>query len=125
MAYKRVLRYLKAAQDYRLKFVRNGDMKLTRFIDVDWACDLDDRQSISAYCIYVDNNLISWSSKKQSVITRSRIESEYKSLDSTSVELSLLQFLFFEIRVHCTKKPTIWCHIISTTKLAKTPIYHS
>ncbi|KAH9782476.1 hypothetical protein KPL71_008908 [Citrus sinensis] len=45
-------------------------MQLTGFIDADWACDLDDRRSIGAYCIYLGNNLISWSSKKQSVINQ-------------------------------------------------------
>ena len=42
-----------------LKFVRNGDMKLAGFIDVDWACDLGDRQSISAYYINLGDTLIS------------------------------------------------------------------
>lgn len=71
MAYKRVLRYLKGTQDYGLKFVQDVDLKLIGFTDADWACDLDDRKSISAYCIYLGNNMISWSSKKQSIITRS------------------------------------------------------
>ena len=46
-------------------------MQLTCFTDADCACDLDDRKSIGSYCIYLGNNLISWSSKKQSVVTRS------------------------------------------------------
>lgn len=84
MACKRVLRYLKSTQDYGLKFVQDGDMKLTAFIDIDWACDLDDRKSVGVYCVYLGNNLISWSSKKQSVVIRSSAESEYKSLASIS-----------------------------------------
>ena len=59
MACKRVLRYLKATQDYGLKFIREGSIKLTSFTNADWACDLDDMKSIGAYCIYLGNNLIS------------------------------------------------------------------
>ncbi|KAH9714416.1 retrovirus-related pol polyprotein from transposon RE1 [Citrus sinensis] len=101
IACKRVLRYLKSTQDYELKFAHNGEMKITGFIDADWACDLDDRKSIGAYCIYLGNNLISWSSKKQSVIARSSAESEYRALTSASAEISRLQSLFSEIGLCC------------------------
>lgn len=84
MACKQILRYLKNTQDYGLKFVQDGDMKLTTFTHVDWACDLDDKKSVGAYCVYLGNNLISWSSKKQSVVGRSSAESEYISLASAS-----------------------------------------
>ncbi|KAH9751306.1 hypothetical protein KPL71_014242 [Citrus sinensis] len=68
MACKRVLRYLKATQNYGLKFIKEGDMKLTCFTDADWAGDLDDRKSVGAHCVYLGHNLVSWSSKKQPVI---------------------------------------------------------
>ncbi|XP_052291746.1 uncharacterized mitochondrial protein AtMg00810-like [Citrus sinensis] len=64
------------------------EMKITGFTDADWACDLDDRKSVGAYCIYLGNNLMSWSSKKQSVIARSSAESEYRALASASAEIS-------------------------------------
>ena len=83
-------------------------MKLTRFTDVDWACDLDDRKSVGAYCIYLGKNLISLSSKKQSVIVRSSLEGEYRALTSTSAEISWLQSLFSNIRVCCVETPIIW-----------------
>lgn len=50
-------------------------MNLTRFIDANWACDLDDKKSIGAYCIYL-GNLISWSSKKQFAVATSSAKSE-------------------------------------------------
>lgn len=62
MAY--ILRYLKGIDDYRLWFLVGGEMKLIGYIDADWACDIDDKRSISACCIYLGINLISWSSKK-------------------------------------------------------------
>lgn len=65
-------------------------MKLIGYIDADWACDIDDRRSIGAYYIYLGINLISWSSKKQSVVTRSSAASEYKALTSASAEITQL-----------------------------------
>lgn len=63
-------------------------MQLTGFTDAAQACDLDDRKLVRAYCIYSYNKLISWSSKKQFVITRSGAESEYRALASAGVELT-------------------------------------
>ncbi|KAK9224404.1 hypothetical protein WN943_009437 [Citrus x changshan-huyou] len=125
MASKRVLRYLKSTQDYGLKFTREGSMQLTGFTDADWVCDLNGRKSIDAYCIYLGNNLISWSSKKQSVVIRSSAESKYRALAAASAELTWLQYLFTELGINCTDKPTIWCDNVSATELARNPVYHS
>ncbi|KAH9706324.1 retrovirus-related pol polyprotein from transposon RE1 [Citrus sinensis] len=125
MACKRVLRYLKETADHGLKFSAGGEMKITGFTDADWACDVDDKKSIGAYCIYFGNNLISWSSKKQAVVTRSSAESEYRALASASAEITWIQSLFSELNIKCTSLPTIWCDNISATELAKNPVYHS
>ncbi|KAH9762199.1 retrovirus-related pol polyprotein from transposon RE1 [Citrus sinensis] len=98
MACKRVLKYLKETQDYGLKFVKDGDMKLTSFTDADWGSDLDDRKSIGAYCVYLGNNMISWSSKKQTVVTKSSAKSEYRALASATLEIAWLKSLFLEMR---------------------------
>ena len=42
MACKQVLKYLKETQDYGLKFVKEGELKITAFTDADWGSDLDD-----------------------------------------------------------------------------------
>lgn len=41
------------------------------------------------------------------MVTRSRVESEYKSLISTSAKLAWLQSLFSKIGVRCIEKPIV------------------
>ncbi|KAK9209219.1 hypothetical protein WN944_001583 [Citrus x changshan-huyou] len=125
LACKRVLGYLKATEDYGLKFSAGGEMKITGYTDADWACDVDDSKSIGAYCIYFGNNLVSWSSKKQTVVTRSSAESEYRALASASAEIAWIQSLLEELKIECTSLPIIWCDNVSATELAKNPVYHS
>ena len=58
-------------------------------------------KSTQDYGLKFAHNLISWSSKKQSVIARSSAESEYRALASASAEISWLQSLFSEIGLCC------------------------
>ncbi|KAH9682999.1 retrovirus-related pol polyprotein from transposon RE1 [Citrus sinensis] len=93
--------------------------------DADWACDIDDRKSIGAYCIYLGNNLISWSSKKQGVVAKSSTESEYRALSSACSELSWLQSLFSELNIAQLPTSVLWCDNQSAGALARNPVFHS
>ena len=49
----------------------HGHNRLECFTDVDWAGSMEDGRSTSGYCVFVRGNLVSWKSKKQSVVSRS------------------------------------------------------
>jgi hypothetical protein len=69
-AAKRVLRYLKHTLDHGL-LISKGPMHLQAYCDSDWAGNPDNRKSTSGFCIFLGNSLISWSTKKQNVVSRS------------------------------------------------------
>ena len=83
-AVKRILRYLAGTMDYGLH-VQKTEFKLVAFSDSDWAADMDDRRSVTGYCVYFGNNLVSWCSKKQAVVSRSS--------QKQSIEALLMQFV--------------------------------
>ncbi|KAA0066309.1 putative mitochondrial protein [Cucumis melo var. makuwa] len=85
---KHILRYLKGALSHGLRLKHSNNLSLVGFVDVDWASDLVDRKSSSGFCVYFDNNLVSWGSKKQSIIFRSSIAVEYRCLALLAIELS-------------------------------------
>lgn len=76
-AVKRVLRYLKQTIHHGLLLRRGQSLSLTAFSDFDWAGNVDDRSSTSAYITYLGGCPISWSSKKQRTVARSSTEAEY------------------------------------------------
>lgn len=128
LACKKVLRYLQATVTHGIYLQQGGSLEITGlngYSDVDWACDVDDRKSIRVCYIYLGNNLISWSSKKQGVVAKSSTKSEYRALSSACSELSWLQSLFSELNI--AKLPTLvlWCDNQSVGALARNPIFHS
>lgn len=56
------------------------------YTDADWANDIIDRKSISGFCFKLNDNLVSWACKKQSLVTLCT-ESEFVALCMASCEL--------------------------------------
>lgn len=94
----RVLKYLKSTIDYKLHFCC-FDNDLVGYTDADWANDTTDRKSVSGYCFKLFNNLISWSSKKQSLVTLSSTESEFVAVCVASCELLYIKNLLSDLEI--------------------------
>lgn len=74
---KRILRYLKQTIEKGLVYKKQDNNVLHSFSDADWGGIKDDHKSLSGYAIFHCDNLISWSSKKQSTVALSTAEFEY------------------------------------------------
>ena len=79
----RILRYLKGAPGRGLLYQSSSTLSITGFSDADWAGSRSDRRSTSGYCTFVGGNLVTWRSKKQSVVARSSAEAEYRAMAHT------------------------------------------
>jgi hypothetical protein len=66
---KRILRYLKGTLDHGLLINSSSPTSLTVYSDVDRAGCLDTLRSTSGYCVYLGDNVISWSSKRQVTVS--------------------------------------------------------
>ncbi|KAK2420319.1 putative mitochondrial protein [Trifolium repens] len=125
-AVKRILRYLSGTLHHGLVIQAapiDKPLSLIGFCDADWASDHDDRRSTSGACIFVGPNLVSWWSKKQSLVARSSAEAEYRSLANLSSEMLWLQSLLTELGCRFYT-PKILCDNLSTVSLAHNPSLH-
>ncbi|XP_071727079.1 uncharacterized mitochondrial protein AtMg00810-like [Rutidosis leptorrhynchoides] len=77
LALKRIIRYIQGTLSLGLYISKSSSHALVSYTDADWAGCPDTRRSISGYCIYLGDNLISWSVKRQPTVSRSSAEAEY------------------------------------------------
>ncbi|XP_026435793.1 uncharacterized protein LOC113333582 [Papaver somniferum] len=69
-------------------------------VNSDWAGDVTDRRSTTGYCFFLGNSLISWRSKKRTVVSRSSDEAEYRALAHSTSEIVWMRWLLEDMGVH-------------------------
>ena len=122
---KRILHYLSGTSNRGLLFRPCKDLRLWAFSDSDWGSDTNDRKSTSGYCIFLGPNLVSWSCKKQNVVSKSSNEAEFRSMAAALADLTWIQNLLIELHQPCTLPPSLFCDNISAVHLSANPILHS
>jgi len=84
-AVRRIYRYLLGMKDLRLTY-GGAPSALVGYADADGSM-AEDRKAISGYAFLIDGGIVSWSSKKQEIISLSTMESEYVAATHAAKEL--------------------------------------
>jgi histone deacetylase 1/2 len=121
---KRVLRYLKGTMTYGLHITKSSSLDITAYSDADWAGCPDTRRSTSGYCVFLGDNLVAWSSKRQPTVSRSSAEAEYRAVANAVSETCWLRQLLGELRRPLKKATLVFCDNISAQYLATNPVQH-
>jgi hypothetical protein len=123
-AMKRTLRYLRGTLDYGLLLRHSASSELMVYTNADWPGCPDTRRSTSGYVVFLGTNLISWSSKRQNVISCSSAEAEYRAVANGVAEACWLRQLLQELHAPLTKSTLIYCDNVSAIYLSTNPIQH-
>ncbi|GJY23649.1 ribonuclease H-like domain-containing protein [Tanacetum coccineum] len=117
--------YLKGAPGKGIRY-KYPDIKDTicGYSDADWAKCLKTRKSVTGYCVFFNNCLISWKSKKQNTISKSSTEAEYRSLSSATCEVIWIQKLLMDLKSKVTLPIDLFCDNKSALQLAINHVFH-
>lgn len=120
----RILRYLKTSPDIGLLNSRRSRLCVEGYTDADWAGCANDRRSTSCYCTFVGGNLVTWHSKKQTVMARSSTEAEFCSMAHGVYELLCLRLLLSELGFPITASMCLYCDNKAIISIAHNPVQY-
>ena len=83
------------------------------------------KKSTSSFCVYLGGNLISWGSKKQSIISRSSTEAEYHSLALVATEMVWIHSLLTDLNIILHHPLVLWYDNLSAVHLSLNYVLHS
>lgn len=121
---KRILRYLKGTIDFGVFYKKGGSEELIAYTDSDYARDLDDRKSTSGYVFMLSSGAVSWSSKKQPIVSLSTTEAEFITATSCACQAIWLRRILEALKNVQHDSTTIYCDNSSAIKLSKNPVMH-
>ncbi|GJS71431.1 ribonuclease H-like domain-containing protein [Tanacetum coccineum] len=76
----KVLRYLKGSLGLGIHITKCPGIVLKAYSDADWTKCVVTRKYVTCYCVFVNNTLISWKSKKHNTLSKSSTKAEYRAL---------------------------------------------
>jgi hypothetical protein len=74
--------------------------------------------------VFLDDNLVSWSSKHQNVVCHSSDEVEYRTMANDVVEVSWLRQLLVELHNPLSWATLVYCDNVSTVCLSTNLVQH-
>ena len=123
-ALRRIVRYLQGIKQHGLQLLKHQKMNMTAYSDADWGGCPDTRRSTSGFCIYLGDNLVSWSSKRQETVSRSSSEAEYKGVANAVAETCWIRNLLLELKCPITSAMLVYCDNVSVVYLSNNPVKH-
>ncbi|XP_071708163.1 secreted RxLR effector protein 161-like [Rutidosis leptorrhynchoides] len=108
-ALKRILGYIQGTTDLVLQLYASSPSTLVAYSDADWAGCPTTRRSTSGYCVFLGNNLLSWSSKRQVTSSRSSAEAEYRGVANAVAETCWIRNLLRELHCPLTSATLVYC----------------
>ena len=117
---KRIICYLQGTRNFGIFYRKGGKSILFGFSDSDYAGDQGDSTSVFMF----GTSAISWSSKKQSIVTLSSTEAEFVVATTCTCQAIWQRRILEELKFKQPETTTVFCDNSSTIKLSKNPVPH-
>ncbi|GJY81422.1 ribonuclease H-like domain-containing protein [Tanacetum coccineum] len=124
-ALKHNLRYVSGTFDLGFTLImQSSTTSLVGYTDADWAGCPSTRRSTSGYCVFLGDNLLSWSAKRQHTLSRSSAEAEYRGVANVVAETAWLRNLLRELHSPLSTATLVYCDNVSVVYMSANPVQH-
>ena len=123
-AIKRILRYVKGTLSHGLQLHSTSPDSMVTYTNADWVGCPDTRRSTSGFCVYLSDNLVSWSSKRQHTVSRSSAEAEYRAVANAVAEASWIRQLLHELHRPSPPATVVFGDNVSAVYMSTNPVQH-
>ncbi|CAN6482881.1 unnamed protein product [Victoria cruziana] len=120
----RIVRYVKNSLSKGLFLSSSSTLSLYAYTDADWGGDPNNRHSTIGLCVFLGDSLISWRCKKQSKVSLSSTEAEYRAMASTTMELVWLKSLLKDMGISSLDQVKMFCDNKSAIYIASNHTFH-
>ncbi|KIO08044.1 hypothetical protein M404DRAFT_78898, partial [Pisolithus tinctorius Marx 270] len=122
-AVRRIYRYLIGTKNLKLTY-GGAPNALVGYADADGSM-AEDRRAVSGYAFLIDGGAVSWSSKRQKIVSLSTTESEYVAATHAAKEALWLRSLIGELFGPLVEPTTLFSDNQSAIALTKDHQYHA
>lgn len=121
---KRIVCYVQGTLNLGLQLFRSSLNKIVVYSDTDWGDSPNTRHSKSGFCLYLGDNRISWSSKRQPTMSHSSAKVEYKGIANAVAETCWIRNLLLELHCPIRSATIVYCDNISSVFISNNPVQH-
>ncbi|GKC93051.1 ribonuclease H-like domain-containing protein [Tanacetum coccineum] len=110
--------------EFGLQLYASSGSFLVAYSDTDWAGCPATRRSTSGYCVFMGENILSWSAKRQHTLSRSSAKAEYRGVANVVAETAWLRNLLRELYTPLLTATLVYCDNVSAVYLSSNPVQH-
>jgi len=119
-----ILRYLRGRVFQSRLLSPTSSLEFCAYSNANHDSNLTGRKSVTGFCIFLGDSLISWKSKKQSIIYQSSTEAEYHAMTSITKEIIWLRWLLADMEVSLSHPTPMYCDYQSFIQVAHNSVFH-
>ncbi|GKA03032.1 ribonuclease H-like domain-containing protein [Tanacetum coccineum] len=98
--------------------------RILRYVHTDWAGCPVTRRSTSGYCVFLGDNLLSWSAKRHVTLSRSSAEAEYRGVANVVAETAWIRNLLLELHTPLSTATLVYCDNVSDVYISTNHVQH-
>ncbi|GJV60945.1 ribonuclease H-like domain-containing protein [Tanacetum coccineum] len=110
--------------DFGLQLYASSTRSFVAYSDADWVDCPTNRHSTLGYCVFLGNNLLSWSAKRQHSLSRVSAKVEYRGVANVVAETTWLHNLLRELHMPLSSATLVYCDNVNAIYLTANPVQH-